>query len=40
VAIHDAGDHVLCVGEIESVRMNEGEPLLFFRGAYGRFESV
>ena len=40
VAIHDAGDHVLCVGEIESVHVNEGEPLLFFRGAYGRFESV
>jgi flavin reductase (DIM6/NTAB) family NADH-FMN oxidoreductase RutF len=39
VAIHDAGDHVLCVGEIESVRVNEGEPLVFFRGGYGAFES-
>lgn len=38
VAIHDAGDHVLCVGEIEEAHVNEGEPLLFFRGDYGRFE--
>ncbi len=38
VAIHDAGDHVLCVGEIEASRVNEGEPLLFFRGGYGRFD--
>ena len=38
VAIHDAGDHVLCVGEIEQAQINEGEPLVFFRGSYGRFE--
>jgi flavin reductase (DIM6/NTAB) family NADH-FMN oxidoreductase RutF len=40
VAIHDAGDHVLCVGEIEEAHIHEGEPLLFYRGGYGRFESV
>lgn len=39
VAIHDAGDHVLCVGEIEEAHVREGEPLLFLRGGYGRFES-
>ena len=39
VAVHDAGDHVLCVGEIEEAHVREGEPLLFFRGGYGRFES-
>ncbi|MBJ20775.1 MAG: flavin reductase family protein [bacterium] len=38
VAVHDAGDHVLCVGEIEEAHVREGEPLLFFRGGYGRFE--
>ncbi|MAG31068.1 MAG: flavin reductase [Deltaproteobacteria bacterium] len=38
VAVHDAGDHVLCVGEIEGARVGEGDPLLFFRGGYGRFE--
>ena len=37
VAIHDAGDHVLCVGEIEAAEINDGEPLVFFRGSYGRF---
>ena len=38
VAVHDAGDHVLCVGEIESATVNDGQPLLFFKGGYGRFE--
>ncbi len=40
VATHEAGDHLLCVGEIDSVRVNDGEPLLYFRGAYGRFEAA
>jgi flavin reductase (DIM6/NTAB) family NADH-FMN oxidoreductase RutF len=38
VAIHEAGDHLLCVGEIEACRVQEGEPLLYFQGSYGRFE--
>lgn len=38
VAMHDAGDHVLCVGEIGEAHVREGEPLLFLRGGYGRFE--
>ena len=38
VAIHDAGDHLLCVGEIEETHVSDGEPLLYFRGGYGRFE--
>lgn len=40
VASHDAGDHILCIGEIEEARVNEGQPLLFFQGGYGRFESA
>jgi flavin reductase (DIM6/NTAB) family NADH-FMN oxidoreductase RutF len=40
VAIHDAGDHVLCIGEIEEAHVNDGDPLLFFRGGYGRYESA
>ena len=39
VATHDAGDHILCVGEIEEALVHEGEPLLFLRGGYGRFEA-
>ncbi len=38
VATHDAGDHILFVGQIEEACINEGEPLLFFRGSYGGFE--
>jgi flavin reductase (DIM6/NTAB) family NADH-FMN oxidoreductase RutF len=37
VAIHDAGDHLVCVGKIELTQINEGQPLVFFRGGYGRF---
>ena len=38
VATHDAGDHILCVGEIEEAHIHAGEPLLYFKGGYGRFE--
>lgn len=38
VAMHDAGDHVLCVGEIEEAHVSQGDPLLYFRGSYGQFE--
>ena len=34
VAQHDAGDHVLVVGEIEAFVPGAGEPLLYFRGGY------
>jgi flavin reductase (DIM6/NTAB) family NADH-FMN oxidoreductase RutF len=38
-AEHDAGDHVLLVGRVEEVRSFDRDPLLYFRGAYGRFET-
>ncbi len=38
IATHDAGDHVIYVGEIVASQAREGEPLLFYRGSYGRFE--
>ena len=38
VAVHEAGDHLLCVGEIEEARVREGEPLVYFRASYGRFQ--
>jgi len=38
VAVHDAGDHLLCVGQIEESHVREGEPLLFFKGGYGQFQ--
>jgi len=36
-AEHDAGDHVLLIGEVQEVRSFDHEPLLYFRGAYGGF---
>jgi flavin reductase (DIM6/NTAB) family NADH-FMN oxidoreductase RutF len=34
VALHDAGDHVIVVGEVEEARRAEASPLVHFRGAY------
>ena len=34
VALHDAGDHVIVVGQVEEVVEGEGEPLLYFAGSY------
>lgn len=34
VHAYDGGDHVIYVGEIDSATANDGEPLVYFRGAY------
>jgi flavin reductase (DIM6/NTAB) family NADH-FMN oxidoreductase RutF len=35
--IHEAGDHIIIVGKVESfTRRTEGEPLLYYGGKYGR----
>ncbi|WP_411730839.1 flavin reductase [Paeniglutamicibacter sp.] len=36
VARHDAGDHVIYVGEVEKYSRIEGDPLVFHAGAYHR----
>lgn len=36
VAGHEAGDHVIYVGEVEAVRLAEAEPLLWYGGSYRR----
>jgi 3-hydroxy-9,10-secoandrosta-1,3,5(10)-triene-9,17-dione monooxygenase reductase component len=39
-AEHEAGDHVIVVGRVHDLDINqEGKPLLFFRGGYGRFDA-
>jgi flavin reductase (DIM6/NTAB) family NADH-FMN oxidoreductase RutF len=38
-AVHDAGDHDLCIGRVLALDVGrEGGPLVFYRGGYGRFE--
>ena len=38
-AVHDAGDHEVCIGRVKELEVERREgPLLFFRGGYGRFE--
>lgn len=37
-AMHDAGDHTIIVGEVESARANNGTPLLYYRGGYAQLE--
>jgi flavin reductase (DIM6/NTAB) family NADH-FMN oxidoreductase RutF len=36
VAAHVAGDHTIFVGEVESIEVYEGQPLLYLRGDYRR----
>ncbi|MBW3611220.1 MAG: flavin reductase family protein [Actinomycetota bacterium] len=38
-AVHDGGDHEICVGLVQAhgVEREDG-PLVFYRGGYGRFE--
>ncbi|WP_300683525.1 flavin reductase [Nocardioides sp.] len=37
-AIHEAGDHHIVIGRVQSLELGEGaSPLLFFRGGYGSF---
>ena len=35
VAAHDAGDHIIIVGQVQRTEMREGAPLTFFGGAFG-----
>ena len=37
-AVHEAGDHDIVVGRVVDLGLaDEGRPLLFYRGGYGRF---
>ncbi|HHC09403.1 MAG TPA: flavin reductase, partial [Actinobacteria bacterium] len=36
VDTHEAGDHLVLVGEVVEADASGGEPLLFFGGRYGR----
>ena len=38
-SVHQAGDHLLVVGQVRELGVGEGEPLLFYRAGYGRFEA-
>ena len=37
-ATHDAGDHLIYVGLIESVRLQEGDPLIYWNSTYRLLE--
>jgi flavin reductase (DIM6/NTAB) family NADH-FMN oxidoreductase RutF len=36
VSVHVEGDHTIFVGRVERARVDNGEPLLYFRGQYDR----
>ena len=38
VASHEAGDHVIHVGEVEAARCRQDRPLLYYRGGYAQLE--
>jgi flavin reductase (DIM6/NTAB) family NADH-FMN oxidoreductase RutF len=33
-ALHDAGDHILCVGLVESVVSRDIDPMVYYQGSY------
>ncbi|HEY3114269.1 MAG TPA: flavin reductase family protein [Gemmatimonadaceae bacterium] len=37
-ALHDGGDHTIIVGEVEATRIENGTPLLYYRGGYAQLE--
>ena len=37
-ALHEAGDHTIVVGEVEASHVNDGSPLLYYRGGYAQLE--
>lgn len=39
VAAHDAGDHVIVVGQVQRTEMRDGAPLTFFAGGFGTIAS-
>ena len=36
VTAHEAGDHIIYVGEVVGVRLSDGDPLLFYKRGYCR----
>ncbi|HAB39217.1 MAG TPA: flavin oxidoreductase [Rhodobacteraceae bacterium] len=40
IAAHDAGDHVIIVGQVQRTEIRDGAPLTFFSGDYGTFTSL
>ena len=39
VAAHEAGDHVIIVGQVQRTQMRDGQPLTFFGGDFGSVSS-
>jgi flavin reductase (DIM6/NTAB) family NADH-FMN oxidoreductase RutF len=37
--VHDGGDHLIIVGQVLRLALEEGEPLVFAKGKYGSFTS-
>ncbi|MEP6621234.1 MAG: flavin reductase family protein [bacterium] len=38
IARHEAGDHMLFIGEVERATARSGRPLLYYRGGYAQLE--
>ena len=38
VARHEAGDHTICIAEVERAVAREAKPLLYYRGGYAQLE--
>lgn len=36
--LHPGGDHTICVGRVEAMKVNRGHPLLYYRSGYCQLE--
>jgi flavin reductase (DIM6/NTAB) family NADH-FMN oxidoreductase RutF len=36
---HEAGDHTIFIGQVETTEIFDGEPLIYFRGGYKKIET-
>lgn len=37
-AIHDGGDHIIIIGDVENAATKDDRPLLYYRGGYAQLE--
>ncbi|AXF57032.1 flavin reductase family protein [Salicibibacter kimchii] len=37
---YEVGDHTLFIGEVAEINLTDGNPLTFYKGKYGRYQSV
>ncbi|MGD1881994.1 MAG: flavin reductase family protein [Paracoccaceae bacterium] len=40
MAVHDAGDHAIILGQVQQTEMRDGDPLTFYAGRFGQVAEI